>query len=110
LEAQDVTLAALGWADWLALAALGVSLVSLCVSIYFAYRNEQRARRSERRDEERVERERHEASSPSKLRCLKLCLRPGHSASAYCLISCSSNPVTQSFSQTSTPEVGASDR
>jgi hypothetical protein len=63
-----VTLAALGWADWLALAALGVSLVSLSVSIYFAYRNEQRARRAERRDEERAERERHEADAANRAR------------------------------------------
>jgi hypothetical protein len=61
-------LAALGWSEWVALAAVGISLVSLCVSIYFAYRGEQRAGRAERRDEERVEREREEADAANRAR------------------------------------------
>jgi hypothetical protein len=63
-----VTLATLGWADWLAIAAFGVSAVSLGVSIYFAWRNEQRAERAELRDEERVERERQEADAANRAR------------------------------------------
>ena len=62
----EMPLAALGWNDWLALVAAGVSLVSLALAVRAdrrAGRAEGRAERAELHDTERAEREREEAET-----------------------------------------------
>jgi hypothetical protein len=52
-------LVALSWANWLSIAAL----VLAGISTFFALRADSRAGRAEKREEERLERERHEAEA-----------------------------------------------
>jgi hypothetical protein len=71
----ETTLAALGWSEWLTLAALAISGVSAFVALRAdrrAGRADERAVRADRRDEERAEREREQAGAANRALLAKL--------------------------------------
>jgi hypothetical protein len=59
----ETTLVAFGWSEGIALVAAGISLGISLVSLGIALRADRRAGRAERRDEERIEREREQADA-----------------------------------------------